>query len=261
MMSGRSIFITGAGSGIGLATARLLVGEGWKVGVCDLDTDRMTEAFGSKANIYKANVTQFPEIKAAIEDFAESSGGKLGALFNCAGILDMRMFEQTPIEKMHAICDVNIKGVLNGTAAALPFLKKSNDSKVVTMSSMSAMYGIAEQAAYSASKFAVRGLTEALNIELESEGIWVCDIMVSYVRTPMTLQATHKAKSMSILGVDVEPDQVAATVKEALSGRKVHWFVMENSEAFADRLAKMSAEERRQTMRKVTGFDGASSVQ
>ncbi|MGL3104962.1 SDR family NAD(P)-dependent oxidoreductase [Bradyrhizobium sp. BR 1432] len=162
---------------------------------------------------------------------------------------------------MYAICDVNIKGVLNGTAAALPFLKKSNKSKVVTMSSMAAMYGIAEQAVYSASKFAVRGLTEALNIELETEGIWVCDVMVSYVRTPMILQATHKAKSMSILGVSVEADQVAATVKEALSGRKVHWFVTENSEAFADRLARMSAEARRQTMRKITGFDGAPPVQ
>ncbi|MGL3104961.1 SDR family NAD(P)-dependent oxidoreductase [Bradyrhizobium sp. BR 1432] len=98
-MSDRSIFITGASSGIGLATASLLIVEGWKVGLCDLNPDRMTETFGSKANIYKASVTQFPEIKAAIEDFAESSGGKLDALFNCAGILDMRMFEQTPIDR------------------------------------------------------------------------------------------------------------------------------------------------------------------
>ena len=255
MISDRSIFITGAGSGIGLATARMLTADGWKVGLCDLDRDRLVEAFGSQANIYKADVRSFTEIKAAIEGFSQKCGGALGALFNSAGILDMRAFKETPIERMESIIDVNVKGVLNSIAAAMPMLKKGKDSKIVTMSSASAMYGVAEQAVYSASKFAVRGLTEALNIELESEGIWVCDVMVGYVRTPMVLQATTKAKSVSILGVNVEPEQVAATVARALSGRKVHWFVTEAGEAFVEQFDKMPAEQRRETMRKLTGFD------
>ena len=79
--------------------------------------------------------------------------------------------------------------------------------------------------------------------------------MVGYVRTPMVLQATTKAKSVSILGVNVEPEQVAATVARALSGRKVHWFVTEAGEAFVEQFDKMPAEQRRETMRKLTGFD------
>ena len=93
------------------------------------------------------------------------------------------------------------------------------------MSSASAVYGAPELAVYSSSKFAVRGLTEALNIEFEKYGIWVCDIMAPYVSTPMITNAENKATSVEKLGVGVTPEQVAETVLKATKKKKVHWLI------------------------------------
>ena len=94
----------------------------------------------------------------------------------------MRPFVDTPVDRLLDIVDVNVKGVINSISVALPFLKAHGEARVVTMGSVSGIYGIPELAVYSASKFAIRGLTEALNIELEREGVWVCDLMVGYVK-------------------------------------------------------------------------------
>jgi hypothetical protein len=76
--------------------------------------------------------------------------------------------------------------------------------------------------------------------------------MVGYVRTPMVLKATSKARSVSILGVKVEPEEVATTVARALCERKVHWFVTEAGEGFAAQVDKTPPKERREVMRKRT---------
>lgn len=252
----KSIFITGAGSGIGRATAEAFIAAGWRVGLSDRGgVPRLPSVSGAaEAEAFEADVLSVEALQTAIAAFTKPDGGALDAIFNSAGVLEMRPFAETPIERHHALIDVNIKGVLNSIYAALPFLRNGTDPAIVTMSSVAAIYGVPEEAVYSATKFAVRGLTEALNIELSAEGIRVSDIMVAYVNTPMVHAAEHKAKSVGILGVNAQPEQVAAKVLEAVRGRKVHWFVTEADETVAVQVDQTPWEERHHIMRSITGF-------
>jgi NADP-dependent 3-hydroxy acid dehydrogenase YdfG len=256
-MTSKSIFITGAASGIGAATARLFAEKGWRVGVADLQ-DEATRAVvhdtSGQAQPFCIDVSDHNQVAVALKQFCALSAGRLDALFNSAGILDMRRFDQTPLDRLHAIIDVNFKGVVNSIQAALPYLKSTHASHVITMGSTSGIYGAPDLAVYSATKFAVRGLTEALNIELEADGIWVSDIMVSYVSSPMVVSATHTAKSVEILGVRVTPDMVAQTVLQAVNGRQVHWFVTENDATIGHQVDATPWEARRNIMKSLTGY-------
>ena len=256
-MTSKSIFITGAASGIGAATARLFAETGWRVGLADRQegaTRALADEIGGQAQPLCVDVSDHSQITVALKRFCAASSGRLDALFNSAGILDMRRFDQTPLDRLHAIIDTNFKGVVNGIRAALPYLKAAGASHVITMGSTSGIYGAPDLAVYSATKFAVRGLTEALNIELEADGIWVSDIMVSYVSSPMVVSATHTAKSVEILGVHVTPDMVAKTVLQAVHGRQVHWFVTENDAAIGSQVDATPWEARRNIMKSLTGY-------
>ena len=251
----RSIFITGAASGIGRETAHRFAGAGWRVGLCDRDAAALAPLqadLGEAASSHIADVRDAVALAAALGDFCGQDA--LGVLFNCAGILEMREFADTPLDRLHALVDVNVKGVINGIHAALPYLRRAADARIVTMSSASAVYGVPEEAVYSASKFAVRGLTEGLNIELERDDIWVCDVMVSYVATPMVTAAEHQAKSDEIVGVNGQPAQVAETVFAAVEGRKVHWVVTESDAGSAQAFEATEWEKRRDLMKRASGF-------
>jgi len=252
----KSIFITGAASGIGAATARLFAGRGWRVGLADRDGEavqKLADTLGHKAKGYSMDVLDRGAVAAALEDFAGAKG-EISALFNSAGLLDMRAFADTPLDRFDAIFDVNVKGVVNCIATALPYLKACDDARIITMSSSAAIYGVPDLAIYSASKFAIRGLTEALNIEFEPMGIWVCDIMVGYVDTPMLSKADDTAKSVELAGVHVTPDMVAETVFSTISDCQVHWFVRDEDRGAADHFDATPRAERRELMRPATGY-------
>lgn len=251
-----SIFITGAASGIGRHTASVFAAKGWRVGLADTNADAVAAVaseLGANAKAYTVNVTDLASIEKALADFA-GAGGILKAIFNSAGLLDMRPFAEADLARLSAVFDVNVKGVINSTKAALPYLERHGDARVITMGSVSGIYGIPDLAVYSSSKFAVRGLTEALNIELEGKGVWVCDVMVAYVKTPMVLEAASKAKSVDILGVNVTPDQVADTVLKAVDGRQVHWFVTPEDAGVATQVDSMPWESRRDFVKQITGY-------
>ncbi len=145
-------------------------------------------------------------------------------LFNNAGILAAGDFGDISLATQHKIVDVNIKGVMNGCHAALPWLKKTPNACVINMASASAMYGQPMLATYSATKFAVRALTEALDIEWERHGIRVMDIWPLFVQTAM-LNGQRDTPSLKSMGVHLTPADVAQTVWKAAhcKGRRVHW--------------------------------------
>ncbi|RMH84169.1 MAG: SDR family oxidoreductase [Calditrichaeota bacterium] len=225
-MARQAIFVTGAASGIGRATAQLFARKGWFVGLYDVNEAALAtlakELGSENCCAEKLDVTNYALVEAAMSQFAERSEGRLDVLFNCAGLMQVGAFETLEIQGHRRLVDVNIVGVLNCTYAAFPWLKATPNSHVITMSSASAVYGVPELATYSASKFFVRGITEALNIEWRRYGITVCDLMPPYVNTPMVQQA-RRAKSMDRLGVKLVPEQIAATVWRAAHGKKVHW--------------------------------------
>lgn len=254
-MTGKSIFITGAASGIGRATAERFAVAGWRVGLCDIDQDGLADLagqLGDAATVHPATVCDRDGLDAALAAFVGQGG--LDVMFNCAGILDMHDFVDCSLDAMHRIIDVNVKGVINGIHLSLPRLRGRSGARVITMSSVAAIHGIPQEAVYTASKFAVRGLTEALNIELAAADVWVCDIMVAYVATPMVLAAPTKAKSIDILGVNVTPQQVAQTVWDATHDRRVHWFVTREDEAVAAKIDATPWEVRRHIIQQITGF-------
>ena len=229
-MSGvKSIFITGAGAGIGAEAARLFARNGWFVGASDVNAAALAalerELGAERVSVHVADVRERASVEAAIRDFTGRTGGKLHATFANAGVLFMGPDETiTPAQK-ELLVAVNVKGVIHTIDAAFPFLRQTPGAHLVAMSSTSAEYGSPEHAVYSATKFFVRGLTEALNIEYRAHDIQVSAIYVAYVQTGMVFDAPVKPASIDRLGVKITPQRVAATVWQAVHGNRVHWRV------------------------------------
>lgn len=252
----RAIFITGAASGIGRATTQLFAERGWLVGMVDFDGEglRRVAAELDPARVWLADldVTDAAAYERTIADFGARSGGRLDVLFNCAGVLRQSAFEDLSRDDERTILAVNVLGVTNGIHAALPLLKKTPGAHIVTMSSSAAIYGVPEEAMYSASKFAVRALTEALSLELEPYGIVVCDIMPPIVHTPMVSTQTFAAavyKNLRDRGMTAE--QVARVVWEAAHGRKLHWLPTREVQRFA-RAHRVSTRLARSVMKRMS---------
>jgi NADP-dependent 3-hydroxy acid dehydrogenase YdfG len=229
MSGAKSIFITGAAAGIGAETARLFARNGWFVGASDVNAEALAalerELGAERVSVHVADVRERAAVEAAIRDFTGRTGGKLHATFANAGVLFMGPDETiTPAQKQ-LLVDVNVKGVIHTIDAAFPFLRQTPGAHLVAMSSTSAEYGSPEHAVYSATKFFVRGLTEALNIEYRAHDIQVSAIYVAYVQTGMVFDAAVKPASIDRLGVKVTPQRVAATVWQAVHGNRVHWRV------------------------------------
>ena len=223
----KSIFITGAASGIGRETALFFSKKGWFIGIYDVNEAGLkslqTEIGEGNCCLGVMDVLDLPRVEEEIKAFASKTDGKMDALFNCAGILKMGFNETIDIADQHLIVDINIKGMLNCIHFALPILKATPNAHIINMASTSAVYGIPDLAVYSATKHAVCALTEALDIELEKYDITLSDIITPYVRTPMVTDAPVKAFSIDKLGINVEPIEVAETVWKAAHGKKLHW--------------------------------------
>lgn len=230
-MTRPAIFITGAAAGIGRATARLFASRGWAVGLYDLDRaglDRLAQELGS-ACVHSArlDVTDAAQFPPALEAFWTAAGGRLDLLFNNAGILTVEAFETIPLARHHAMVDVNLKGVINGCHSALPYLRRTPGARVINMASASAIYGTPQFASYGATKFAVRGLTEALDLEWRRHGITVRDVLPLFVDTAMVRDVKIPLVSLERFGLNLTPEDVAATVWRAAHWRlwpRVHWF-------------------------------------
>ncbi len=226
----RSIFITGAGGGIGSATARLFAARGWQVGGCDLNLatiEALADAIGREHfTPCVADVRDRAALAAAIDVFAARHGGRLDAVFANAGVLFMSPDDQVTPEQKDLQVDVNVKGVMHTFDAAMPYLKAAAPgAHAVAMASTSAEYGSPHHAVYSATKFFVRGYTEALNIEYRPQGINVCGVYAAYVDTGMVRNAQWQAASIATMGVRAKPEDIAAMVWKAVHGKRAHWRV------------------------------------
>lgn len=230
-MTRPAIFITGAAAGIGRATAELFASRGWFVGLYDVD-EQGVQALATQIGVQQCSAgrldtTDAAAFEQALADFFKAAGSRLDVLFNNAGIAAVDAFENIPLQRHHRVVDVNLKGVINGFYSALPFLKQTPGARVISMCSASAIYGAPDFAVYSATKFAVRGLTEALNVEWQHHGILVMDVMPLFVATPMVSQFETRPKSLNLLGTHLTPQDIAAKIWRAATISRfcapVHW--------------------------------------
>ncbi|HEX6860517.1 MAG TPA: SDR family oxidoreductase [Caulobacteraceae bacterium] len=234
MTERKAIFITGGASGIGLATAKLFAQKGWFVGVADINKaglkDALAEIGKDSAATYELDVRDRAAWDAALGAFVRKAG-RLDVLLNNAGIASYGYFEEVSPEEEDRTVDVNIKGVMNGARAGIEHLKKTPGSKLINVASCAGLYGSPKLAVYSASKFAVKGLSEALDIEFARHGVEVRCIMPWFIETPILdagAQGSNVKMSDTIRqqGMDVYPVEMAAqTVWDAAHGKELHYTV------------------------------------
>src|SRR6202012_2151701 len=164
-LSGLAAVVTGGGSGIGLAAARLLAARGARVAVLDLKpTDEFTGL--------SADVTDDASVRAAVDAAADRLGG-IDILVNNAGIGAAGTVADNSDEQWHHVYDVNVVGIVRVTRAALPYLRASAHAAVVNTCSIAATAGLPQRALYSATKGAVLSLTLAMAAAHLPEGIRV----------------------------------------------------------------------------------------
>lgn len=239
----KAIFITGSGSGIGLATARLFAARGWRVGLADIDAAALAEAArtlsADAVSTHVMDVRDRDAWVAALDTFTAPSAGRLDVLFNNAGIGSGGPLAETDFAELDRVVAVNFMGVLNGARIGHAYLARTPGACLLNTASASAIYGSAGLATYSATKFAVRALTEALDGEWFADGIKVRDIVPSFIDTPLlsgNAAGTNETirDRVTAAGLELTPvDRVAEAAWAAVHGDRVHSYVGKT----ADRMA------------------------
>lgn len=181
--------VTGAARGMGAAHVRTLVAAGAKVVFTDIleeDGIKLQQELGENTLFIKHNVVSAEQWQAVIEK-TEETFGPINVLVNNAGIdlppVDLQDAEEAQFRK---IIDVNQISVFLGMKYAVPSMKKAGGGSIVNISSLAGIIGAYKKVAYTASKFAVRGMTKAAALELGEFGIRVNSVHPGFIRTPMT---------------------------------------------------------------------------
>jgi len=234
---GTNVIVTGGSSGIGKATARLLAKRGANVFIIARDQRKLGQAlqeieaerarpdqvFGT----FSADVRDYGEIETTVSTIARTQGLPDG-LINSAGITYPGYFEEIPLKTFHALMDVNYFGTLHTIRAVLPFLKKRGSGFIVNICSSAGLVSFFGYSGYAASKFAIRGLSDALRDELRPQGISVHIVFPPDTDTPQyhfereLLPPETKAISGTVK--PLSPDQVARDILEGV--RKGKYLIM-----------------------------------
>jgi len=221
-LDNKTAFITGAGSGIGKATALLFAARGAEVIVCDLSDNAANEtvlsimASGGKATAIVVNVANQAELLTTMAGL-----DSLDILVNSAGISHIGKLESTQPEDMDRLYAVNIKGVYNAMFVALPLLQK-NGGVILNLASIAANVGIADRFAYSMTKGAVKTMSLSVARDYIHQGIRCNCISPGRVHTPFVdgfLQTNYPGKEEEIfqklsasqpIGRMAKPEEIAA---------------------------------------------------
>ena len=232
----KSIFITGAASGMGRETALLFARSGWFVGAYDVNPDgleTLRDELGADNGLFETlDVTDVAAFEGAVDSFGAATDGKCDLLFNNAGIGNTGLFDEQPWDEVMRIVNVNFIGVMIGVRAGIRLLKATPGSLSLITSSSSAIFGTAGIPVYSATKHAVRGLTEALSIEFKRYGVRAADLLPGLIDTPLlsdTVRAMAPAYGYWRL---VQPVEVAEMVWRAYHEDKLHWYIPEELRDF-----------------------------
>ncbi len=221
-MSGRTVAITGAGSGIGRAIAEAFVQAGDRVHLGDVSEARLADAaraIGAPHDVSThvldvSDHVAMDRFVAAADGDAGAEGG-LSVFVNCAGVFDgYAGIEETTPELWRRIIDVNLTGCYHGCRAAAPVLVRRGGGRIVNIGSVAGRHGGADGLAYAASKAGIEGMTRRLAIDVARHGVTANVIAPGVIRTDI------RANSAEVLGDLVDVDRGVGT-----SSEKMDWLI------------------------------------
>jgi NADP-dependent 3-hydroxy acid dehydrogenase YdfG len=195
-IEGKVVVITGASSGLGEATARLLSAQGARVVLGARRVERIQAladelaSSGGKALAVATDVTDRAQVKALV-DAAVQTYGRIDVMINNAGLMPHSPLERLKIDDWDQMIDVNIKGVLYGIAAALPYMQQQKAGHIINVSSVAGHKVRAGGVVYAATKHAVRALSEGLRLEVKPYNIRTTVISPGAVATELTNSITE----------------------------------------------------------------------
>ena len=219
---GKTALVTGAGGGIGGATARRLAAEGAAVWCTDVDEKGLKKTLqaiaeaGGSADIDRCDVSDAADVERCVASCVQKHGG-LDVLCHLAGILLFDHAADMPLERWQKIMDVNLTGTFLVCRTALPHLEKSGGC-IVNAASSSSLSGLAYGTAYSASKGGVLAYTRSIAAEYIKRGVRANCVCPAGIRTEMTKQPLPEGGDMTLLGRHEslagwgQPEDVAAVI-------------------------------------------------
>lgn len=219
---GKVIIITGASSGIGEAAARLLGDMGAIVILCGRNQKRLKKITAEikekeqKASYHVLDVTAYEDFQKTVQTVLDVHG-RIDVLINNAGVMLLSPVCDGNVKEWHEMIDVNLNGVLHGTAAVLPALRKQKDGMILNVISTAAYRVMENSAVYSATKHAVKAFSEGLRKEESDNGIRVCLIAPGPTKTGLLQHISSRNIQHSLQQHVDEYGLEAADIAEAIA--------------------------------------------
>ncbi len=220
------VVITGASSGMGEAAAKHLSNLGATVVLGARRADRIEKLAkeindnGGKALSFAIDVTKRDQVKKMV-DAAVETFGRVDVILNNAGVMPLSPMERLNVDEWDTMIDVNIRGVLNGIAAVLPYMKEQKSGQIINTSSVAGHKVFNGSAVYSATKYAVRALTEGLRMEVKPYNIRTTIVCPGAVKTELLEHISEadiqQANQDYVGAVGISPDSFARVVAFAIS--------------------------------------------
>jgi NAD(P)-dependent dehydrogenase (short-subunit alcohol dehydrogenase family) len=197
--AGKTVLITGGSRGLGLVLARALAAEGAHVAVCARDPRELERARadlaarGAKALAVPCDVTDRAQVRELVEVVKSHFGG-VDVLVNNAGVIQVGPLETMTLEDFEQAMAVHFWGPLYATLAVLPGMRARGEGRIVNISSIGGKIGVPHLVPYSASKFALAGLSDGLRAELAKDGVVVTSVFPGLMRTGSPRNANFKGQ-------------------------------------------------------------------
>jgi len=219
MVKEESIFITGAGSGMGQMAARLFAEQGYPVAALDVNEKGLLETAENHQNIrtFNTDVTDYDAVKSVVDE-TEAKLGPIKRVYNAAAIMPLGKVVDQDIEIFHRVMEINYNGVVNVSKAVMPKLLERNEGELINFASLAGWVPILYMAAYNASKFAVVAFTEVLAHENKDSNVKILCVCPPPVKTPLLDQARDTVwPKVFDQGEAIEPKDVLASIDQAVA--------------------------------------------